>query len=393
MALRSKYFDSDRRVTQIHFGGGTPNFLREAQLAELLEHISVQFHLDLPSRLEVGIEIDPRSIDARGVKQLANAGFNRFSIGVQDFSPEVQQAVNRIQDEKATLAVIDAALQVSSSVNVDLICGLPKQDVESFSQTLDKIVDAGVSRIAAYNFAYLPERIKAQRMIDPSDLPTQQVRLDLTEITRQKLLSAGYQHIGMDHFALPNDSLSKAQNEDSLQRNFQGYTTHAATDLIGLGASAISQFKNAFAQNATSLSDYMSAIDANKIPVDRGVLLDDDDVLRADLIQHIMCRNVINLDRPIRNIVDNNSEQTIADYFADEIDRLAQFEKDELIKRSPKQLQVTELGSYFRRQLAACFDEYLPDKLKISCTSQPGYKDSKLNNKASRNVVKFSQAL
>lgn len=386
--LRAKLFDDDRRLTQIHFGGGTPNFLTETQLAEIIERIATRFHLDVPSRLEVGIEVDPRSIDTQGVKRLADIGFNRFSIGVQDFSPDVQVAINRVQDESKTLEVIAAACSVSDSVNVDLITGLPLQTVERFAHTLSSVVDAGVSRIAAYNFAYLPERIKAQRLIKPADIPSVEERMEIVELTRTTLLNAGYVHIGMDHFALPHDSLAIALNNNTLQRNFQGYTTNATTDLIGVGASAISQFKYSFAQNHIQLSNYNAALAEGKLPVARGVVLDQDDVLRAHIIQEIMCRNRLSLDQPIWDIVQTAEATTLADYFSAELASLSRFIEDKLITINANALVITPLGAYFRRQIAAQFDAYLDENTHIAATYRAKHRRSQ-----GENVVKFSQAL
>lgn len=389
--LRSALFDDDRRLSQIHFGGGTPNFLSESQLAEIVERIASRFRLDLPSRLEVGIEIDPRSIDGNGISQLADIGFNRFSIGVQDFANNVQRAVNRVQDEGKTLEVIAAACEVSDSVNVDLITGLPLQTSKSFAHTLERVVDAGVSRIAAYNFAYLPERIKAQKLINPNEIPSVEQRMEIVEITRATLLDAGYLHIGMDHFALPSDSLAQALQNNTLQRNFQGYTTNATTDLIGVGASAISQFKYSFAQNHTQLSNYNSAIAAGQLPIARGVTLDKDDVLRAHIIQEIMCRNSIDLLRNTWDIVETSEKVTLADYFSAELASLERCIEDGLLEISSNSMEITPLGAYFRRQMASQFDAYLPTNTHIPRSFRS--KHANPSCQKSKNVVKFSQAL
>ncbi len=386
--MRAKLFDDDRRLTQIHFGGGTPNFLNVAQLGDIIEGVATRFHLDVPSRLEVGIEVDPRSIDPQGIKRLADIGFNRFSIGVQDFSPDVQVAINRIQDETKTLEVIAAACSVSDSVNVDLITGLPLQTVERFAHTLASVVDAGVSRIAAYSFAYLPERIKAQRLIKTEDIPSVEERMEIVELTRTTLLNAGYVHIGMDHFALPRDSLAIALDNNTLQRNFQGYTTNATTDLIGVGASAISQFKYSFAQNHTQLSNYNAALAEGRLPIARGVVLDQDDVLRAHIIQEIMCRNHLSLSQPIWDIVQTTEPTTLREYFSAELASLERFLDDGLVTITNSTLTITPLGAYFRRQIAAQFDAYLANNDHIAAQHHAKHRSSQ-----GANVVKFSQAL
>lgn len=359
IALRGRLFGDDRRVTQIHFGGGTPNFLSNTQLAEILAEIATQFHLDLPTNLDIGIEIDPRAIDSAGIEDLANIGFTRFSIGVQDFSAEVQKAINREQSEESTLEAIRTAMRVSSSVNVDLITGLPKQTPVQFADTLEKVIDAGVTRIAAYNFAYMPERIKAQKMLDKKTLPNAMQRLEIVKLSRETLSMAGYQHIGMDHYALPGDSLAQAFRNDTLQRNFQGYTTHKDTDLVGLGASAISKFDTAFAQNATSLSEYNEIVDDQELPIVKGLALNHDDRIRAALIQQLMCRSRIDLSNSIGRYTETNNPDPLSRYFADDLKNLGSFIEDELLIPTDHGFKITDKGRYFSRQIAATFDKYL----------------------------------
>ena len=274
--FRGQLFSNDRLVTQIHFGGGTPNFFRTDQIADILDQVATQFHLDIPANLEIGIELDPRAATLPEIEELIKLGFNRFSVGVQDFSSSVQKAVNREQDESDTLATIEAAMRANGSVNIDLITGLPNQTITNFSNTLDKVINTGVTRIAAYNFAYMPERIKAQRLIEKKCLPNTHTRFGLVRLVRDKLRDAGYKHIGMDHYALPTDSLAIAQENSSLQRNFQGYTTHRDTDLVGIGASAISKFDSAFSQNESQLSLYNKSIDNRVLPIAKGISLNED---------------------------------------------------------------------------------------------------------------------
>lgn len=364
ITLRAGLFDDDRLVTQIHFGGGTPNFLSVEQLEDILDHIAMQFHLDLPNNLEIGIELDPRSIQPKEIEQLGRLGFNRFSIGVQDFSPEVQKAINREQDEEDTLAAIATAMNVGRSVNVDLITGLPKQTPEAFEQTLNKVIETGVTRIAVYNFAYLPERIKPQRMIPKSSLPDVKTRLELSRLTNRTLLNAGYQHIGMDHYALPLDSLAIAQKNNSLQRNFQGYTTHKNTDLIGIGASAISTFDTSYSQNATELSIYNEMISANTLPIVKGISLSEDDRIRAEVIQQIMCRKSVDLSTSISHVIDRSSQLTLKNYLKTELSQLDRFIYDGLLVPNDNGFDITDQGRYFMRPIAAVFDRYLNTSLK-----------------------------
>lgn len=359
IAMRGKLFSDDRLVTQIHFGGGTPNFLNIEQLASILDQIAQQFHLDLPSNLEISIEIDPRSTSQLEMESLAECGINRFSIGVQDFSKEVQKAINREQDEEHTLAIIDAAMRLGKSVNVDLITGLPMQQLDSFEKTLSKVIDTGVTRVAAYNFAYLPKQIKAQRMIDPATLPAAQARLALSSLVRSRLLEAGYNHIGMDHYALPTDTLAIAQNKGTLQRNFQGYTTHRDTDLIGVGASAISKLDTAFSQNQSTLSLYNELIDDNSLPIAKGIELNNDDRIRADVIQQIMCREVVDLSAKLGQFIETNNPTTLAEYLQRELEELKRFEDDGLVLINRQGFKITETGRYFMRPIAGVFDRYL----------------------------------
>jgi len=364
IAMRSKLFNDDRLVTQIHFGGGTPNFLKPQQLAEILEYIASYFHIDLPHNLEISIEVDPRAITPEGIYELAKTGFNRFSIGVQDFAEDVQKAINRQQAKSDTLATIAAAIAISNSVNVDLITGLPHQTPEHFKDTLSEIVDTGVTRIAAYSFAYMPERIKAQKMLNPDTLPDPLERLAIANLSRTTLLEAGYQHVGLDHYALPQDSLVEALNNNTLQRNFQGYTTHRDTDVIGIGASAISKFDSAFAQNATSLSSYCEMVDDNIVPIVKGISLNNDDRLRAELIQQIMCRNKIDLQQKISRYSETSQNLSLADYFSKELGNLQSFVDDDLLKFTERGFDISTKGRYFSRQIAATFDRYLthPDR-------------------------------
>lgn len=377
--LKSKLFDNDRKVTQIHFGGGTPNFLSNERLSDIIEHISSHFHLSVPSKLEISIEVDPRVIDASDIKKLSEIGFNRFSIGVQDFSEPVQRAVNRLQSEQKTLDVIQAACAVSDSVNVDLITGLPRQNVETFALTLEKIIASGATRIAAYNFAYLPQRIKAQRLIDASSLPSITQRLELVQVTRDMLEQAGFEHIGMDHFAAKSDSLAVAYQNDTLQRNFQGYTTNKNTDLLGFGVSAISNFKNAYAKNVDTISDYQNSLNTNTLAISRGYKLSNDDILRAELIQQIMCQASIDMTQTLNHFIDANDFRRFKDYFVNELQQLTPFVQDNLITLTSKGFKITEQGHFFRRQIASIFDSF--------------FKQDSNNTDARGNVVQFSKAM
>src|SRR5436190_6094431 len=326
IAMASALFDADREAVQLHFGGGTPNFLTTAQIGKVVDSIGRWFRMSDRRDRDISIELDPRAITADEVGELAAIGFNRASLGVQDFDPDVQRAVNRAQGVPETIAVLDACRRHGMrSVNVDLIYGLPRQTPAGFARTLETVIGARPERIAVYGYAHLPQLFKAQRQIEAKDLPSAEAKLALLALAIDKLTGAGYVYIGMDHFALPDDELALAQSHGTLHRNFMGYTTHANTDLVGLGVSAISHVGSSFSQNPRDLAGWSAAIEAGRLPVCRGVRLSADDELRADLIQHLMCHGEI----PVASLEDRH-DIVFAEYFADACDRLAPLVEDGL---------------------------------------------------------------
>lgn len=355
IALTAALFDRDREVIQLHFGGGTPNFLSPAQLAEVVDTLRSHFHFADDRERDISIELDPRYVTPGDIGKLAAIGFNRASLGVQDFDPLVQAAVNRVQSVEETLAIIEACRQHRlRSVNVDLIYGLPKQNAEGFALTLDTVVAARPDRIAVYSYAHLPEMFKAQRQIDENDLPSPASKLGLLQLAIEKLTAAGYVYIGMDHFALPDDELARAQDRGGLHRNFMGYTTHADTDLIGVGVSAISHIGDSFSQNPRDLASWQSALDQGGLPVFRGMQLDQDDQLRADVIQRLMCQGEIPmaaLER--RYLIDFRA------YFAEALEKLQPLVEDGLVRIEPQRIVATSRGRLLLRNMAMCFDRYL----------------------------------
>ena len=356
IAMQAPLFDRDRRVVQLHLGGGTPNFFSIDQLRALLGAIGDGFQLSNDEPRDFSIEIDPRFADAAYVAQLAKLGFNRVSYGVQDFNPVVQEAINRIQPVEATLAVIEAARANGfKSVNVDLIYGLPKQTLDGFAETLDIVTHAAPDRIALYSYAHLPEMFKAQRQIDPADLPTPQQKLALLGLAMQKLGDAGYEYIGMDHFALPHDELARARRNGSLQRSFQGYTTHAECDLVGLGMSAIGRVGDCYTQNARDIIGYYAAIDAGRLPVVKGFVLGEDDLLRNAVIQSLMCSGEVDIDA-----IERAFRIDFAHYFAPELARLGALAADALVEVEPHRIRVLPRGRMLMRIVAMAFDAYLP---------------------------------
>jgi oxygen-independent coproporphyrinogen-3 oxidase len=353
--LTSTLFDRDREVIQLHFGGGTPNFLAPTQLAEAVDVLRGHFRFGTADNSDLSIELDPRFLKPGDVRELAAAGFNRASLGVQDFDPAVQEAVNRIQGVAETLAIIDACrTHGMRSVNVDLIYGLPKQSLRGFARTLDIVIGARPDRLAVYGYAHLPAMFKAQRQLAAEDLPPPALKLELLCLAIAKLTDAGYIHIGMDHFALPDDELALAQRRGSLHRNFMGYTTHADTDLIGMGVSAISHVGDSFSQNPRDLAGWQVALDEGRLPVFRGMRLSEDDVLRADLIQQLMCQGEISISTlERRHAIEFNA------YFADELVRLEPLERDGLLRFEPGRIVATRQGGLLLRNIAMCFDHYL----------------------------------
>jgi oxygen-independent coproporphyrinogen-3 oxidase len=353
--LTAALFDRDREVIQLHFGGGTPNFLTPAQLHETVDALKRSFRFSEAENRDISIELDPRFLTPDDVRQLAATGFNRASLGVQDFDPAVQEAVNRIQSVDETLAIIEACRSSGMrSVNVDLIYGLPKQSLVGFSKTLDTVLAARPDRLAVYSYAHLPEMFKAQRQLNAEDLPSAELKLDLLQLAIEKLTAAGYQYIGMDHFALPDDELALAQQRGSLHRNFMGYTTHADSDLVGLGVSSISHIGDSYSQNARDLQQWQQALDEGRLPIWRGMRLSDDDVIRADLIQSLMCQGVV----PIAAL-ERRYGIDFEKYFAASLEQLRELEADGLVQVRPDRIQVTPRGRLLLRIICMCFDHYL----------------------------------
>jgi oxygen-independent coproporphyrinogen-3 oxidase len=348
-------FERNRPVVQLHLGGGTPNFMRPQQLAALLECIAEHFDLHSTLERDVSIEIDPRYIDPQDIAAYADMGFNRASLGVQDFDPEVQRSVNRLQSVEQTRSVIDACRRHNlGSVNIDLIYGLPKQTPRGFERTLDTVLEMRPERLAIYSYAHLPKMFKAQRQIDAAQLPNPGDKLALLQLAIAKLTAAGYLYIGMDHFALPQDELARAQAAGTLQRNFMGYTTHAECDLLGIGMSAISHIGNSFSQNPRELPRWQAAVSAGQLPAWRGRHLDADDILRAEIIQRLMCLGRIDI-----AAVETRFDIDFASYFAADLARLQPLIEDGLAQCDATHVAVTDRGRLLVRLLAMCFDRYL----------------------------------
>ncbi|MEI8296569.1 MAG: oxygen-independent coproporphyrinogen III oxidase [Pseudomonadota bacterium] len=362
-------FDRSRAVEQLHFGGGTPTFFTDAELESVFAKLRERFTLrDDPGR-EYSIEIDPRTVSVERLAVLSRLGFNRVSLGVQDFDADVQLAVNRVQSSEDTLALIaatrDPALHIDS-VSVDLIYGLPKQTRASFARTLDLVINARPDRIAAYSYAHLPHLFKPQRQIKAEDLISPAEKLGLLGLTVETLTNAGYVYIGMDHFALPTDELVRAQQAGTLQRNFQGYSTRAECDLIAIGVSSISKVGDTYAQNAKTLPEYYRMIEAGSLAVQRGVALEPEDRLRRDVIQQLMCATRLEF-APIEARHGIRFEE----HFAAELEALAPLERDDLVAREGRSLRISERGRLLMRNVAMVFDAHL--KKAVATSTQPRF--------------------
>ena len=353
-----EFLSSGRKVTQLHWGGGTPSYLNPDEIKELGGFINERFEfVDDP---EVGVEIDPRGLTYEHMRAFREVGFNRISMGVQDFDPRVQKAVNRIQPEEITRQAIDWARELGfKSINLDLIYGLPFQTIESFEKTLDKVIELSPERLAVFNFAYVPWLKPHQRVIKREDLPTPDVKLKILKMTIEKLTEAGYVYIGMDHFAKPDDELAIAQKEKTLYRNFQGYSTRAGADLYAFGMSAISQFQNIYAQNYKELKDYYSRIDEGKFPTAVGYRMSQDDIIRKHVIMRLMCDMELT-----KSEVEEKFNIKFDDYFADSIQKLNEFVEDGLVELSGDKIIVSLMGRLVIRNIAMCFDAYIDKMMK-----------------------------
>lgn len=348
-----------RRVSQLHWGGGTPTYLNKAQISRLMTLLRKHFHFDADA--EISIEVDPREIELDVLDHLRAEGFNRLSMGVQDFNKEVQRLVNREQDEAFIFALIKRAREIGfTSTNIDLIYGLPKQTPESFAFTLNRVAELSPDRLSVFNYAHLPTLFAAQRKIKDADLPSAQQKLDILQQTITSLTTAGYQFIGMDHFARPDDELAVAQREGVLHRNFQGYTTQGDSDLLGMGVSAISMMGDSYAQNQKELKSYYQQVDENGNALWRGIALTQDDCIRRDVIKALICHFILDF-----AAVERQWDLDFETYFAEDLRLLAPLEKDGLVAINEQGIQVTAKGRLLIRNICMCFDVYLRQKARM----------------------------
>jgi oxygen-independent coproporphyrinogen-3 oxidase len=355
------------QLEQLHFGGGTPTYLSDRQMSDLMAHLRDNFDFAPDHLGEYSIEIDPRTVSVERVHSLRLQGFNRISLGVQDFDADVQKAVNRIQPEAETRAVMDAARDAGfRSISIDLIYGLPKQTMASMEQTLDKVIAANPDRIALYNYAHLPHLFKPQRRILEADLPSAAVKLELLALCIGRLCAAGYVYIGMDHFAKPEDELAVAQRQGRLQRNFQGYSTRAESELISCGVSAISAVGATYSQNEKTLEAYYAKLDEGVLPVARGIRLGTDDLLRRIVIQKLMC----NFELSVASMEQAYPIQ-FSLYFERELEQLKAFVDDGLLVIDPQWISVTARGRLLIRNICMVFDRYLTMARSDAGATQP----------------------
>jgi oxygen-independent coproporphyrinogen-3 oxidase len=352
-AMHSELLSRWARVEQLHLGGGTPTYLRPEQLAELMKTLRGRFEF-APS-FEGSIEVDPRSVDADTIAALGELGFNRLSMGVQDFDPQVQHAINRVQSEEQTADTLDTARTHGfRSINVDLIYGLPKQTLTSIRETLDKVIALRADRIAFYNYAHLPALFKTQRKILEADLPSPETKLQMLGEAIRRMSAAGYVHIGMDHFALPSDELAKAQRHGRLHRNFQGYSTHAECDLLGLGASAIGVFGPAYYQNMRALEPYYERLERGELPIMRGLQMSRDDLVRRCVIQALICHFEV-----CKESVESAWLLDFDRYFETELSELHALEREGLLEIGDAWINVTPRGRLLIRSICMVFDRHL----------------------------------
>jgi oxygen-independent coproporphyrinogen III oxidase len=358
IALQGELFDYKRVVNQLHWGGGTPTFLNYEQMLALMTATRRHFCLKTDDSGEYSIEVDPRETNNHTIQQLRELGFNRISLGVQDFDHAVQKAVNRLQSETQTFAVLKAARSEGfRSINVDLIYGLPQQTAASFGVTIDKLLEVAPDRFSVFNYAHLPERFKTQRQINEADLPSADTKLAILQMAGEKLTGAGYVYIGMDHFAKPDDELAVAQREGYLYRNFQGYSTHSDCDLVGLGITSIGRVGGAYIQNVKTLEEYEKRLSRKQLPVFKGVELNEDDLIRRDVITQLICHFQLNFNR-----IEQSHGIVFKDHFADELTALEAMQSDGLLTMNSERIEVKPAGRLLIRNICMVFDKYLSQK-------------------------------
>ncbi|MBE7437648.1 MAG: oxygen-independent coproporphyrinogen III oxidase [Spirochaetales bacterium] len=357
MQMVRSHFQRERLVDQLHLGGGTPTFLSPAELEKLWQYIRKYF--SFTETAEISIELDPRETSPEHVSTLRELGFNRASMGIQDLDLDVQKAINRIQSDEENLRLYRSLRAAGfQGINFDLIYGLPRQTRQSFERTLDRVIELRPDRISLFNFAYVPWLKKHQRLIQPAELPPTDERIRIFYLAVERFLTAGYVYIGMDHFALPDDEIVLAQNEGSLRRNFQGYTTRRGLDLIGLGVTSIGEVASGYIQNHKTLLEYRRAIESDRLPVHRGLRKTPDDCLRSDIIMDLICNFKLSF-----AAIETAHNVDFRTAFSRELDLLSPFVEEGFVKVSDSEIQVTDTGRFVIRNICMVFDAYL-DRLE-----------------------------
>lgn len=357
--LQATHIDKSRKVDQLHWGGGTPTYLSDQQMSDLIQSTRQYFNLHDDDSGEYSIEIHPQGVTPERLAHIRKLGFNRLSMGVQDFDDDVQKAVNRYNSYKEVAALVDSARSLNfHSTSIDLIYGLPLQTAKRFANTLKKIITIKPDRLSVFNYAHMPELFKTQKQIDASQLPSPHEKLQILYESIETLLDAGYIYVGMDHFALPDDELAKAQLQKKLHRNFQGYTTHGNCDLFSFGVSSIAAFGDRYVQNFKTIDDYYAALGKNELPINKGIALTNDDKIRQAVIAELICHFEL-------NYADINQQFDIVflDYFAKELNQLQALEQDGLITMNDKCLKVHESGRLLIRRICMGFDAYLQNRI------------------------------
>jgi oxygen-independent coproporphyrinogen III oxidase len=361
IALQAQLFDNSRKVKQLHWGGGTPTFITHQEMQDLMSLTRTYFNLYDDDSGEYAIEIDPRRITPDTIKYLRNLGFNRISIGIQDFNLKVQKAINRIQTEETTQKIVDSVRDNKfKSLSVDLIYGLPHQTISSFEETLVKIIHLDPDRISIFNFAYLPAKFPAQKRIQLLDLPSPEEKLEILNLSIHLLENAGYVYIGMDHFAKYQDELAIAQRNGTLYRNFQGYATQANCDLIGMGTTAISSIQNHYSQNVRTIEEYTNQIYSGNLAIDKGIAIDLDDQIRKAVILELICHFSLYF-----KSIETQFNINFMHYFQDELKQLDSFKKDCLLTINNSHILVTPKGRLLIRNICSVFDRYYCAKLHL----------------------------
>lgn len=355
MARNSTLFDTNRMVTQLHWGGGTPTYISDDEMSFLMNITRQHFNLLNDDEGEYSIEIHPGKVSSKTMGHLRDLGFNRVSMGVQDFDPDVQHAVNRYNSREEVHSVIESLRKQNyHSISMDLIYGLPKQTLKSVGATLQQVIDLSPDRLSLFNYAHMPHLFKSQELINASDLPSPMQKLELLQMAIERLQNAGYVYVGMDHFAKPNDSLVIAQQQGKLQRNFQGYSTHGDCDLIAFGVSAISAFGDVYIQNSKNLNDYQNRINNQQHARVRGLMLTKEDLIRKDAINQLICHFELDF-----NTLNGNHNINAQDYFADELQQLQPMVDDGLLQIEESRVQVLDAGRLLIRRICMVFDTYL----------------------------------